>query len=160
MKRGEKIDLSTGVGPQVEGATAGRSAGHRRRAVRWMLVGLMMLALGGGVWGCNLSSEEMTPEENDDTENNDDPPDAGNNDPLNQNKGQPDADNSEPSNQNEVSESPPGSTVFSFCSGGGVSSGEDYVLTHCTGAGEVGTEVIEGGGYRLEAGAFRDASSH
>lgn len=160
MKRVDWREVSTVAGQEVEIADVDRGSRQWRRAVTWMLVGLFLSALGGGLWGCNISSGETTFEENDSNKNNDDRPDAGNDEPWNQNKGQPNANNNEPSNQNDVSESPPGATVFTFCSGGGVSSGDDYVLTHCTGAGEVGTEVAEGGGYRLEAGAFRNASSH
>ena len=57
-------------------------------------------------------------------------------------------------NQNQVQPDPPGTSLFSFCGAGGVSSDGNHRLTHCTGPFEAGGTVAEGDGYRWEPGLF------
>ncbi len=105
-----------------------------------------LLGWGLAVGGCNLSSGELPGAENDGS-------DAGDNvGPTNQ-PIDPDAGD-DASNQNSVVIDPSAATTFTFCAGGGVSTGEEYVLTHCTGPAELGGRVSEGDGLRLEVGAF------
>ena len=132
-------------------ATAASHIGRKTTVLLICCLGCLHLA---AVAGCNLSSSGEDIVENDDKNDDNQPSQNTNKDtPANVN-------NDDPSNQNSAPHVKTDGPLFTLCSAGGVSEGEDLRLTHCTGPGDASGQVAEGDGLRLEAGVFEAISTY